>query len=193
MDRDEATALIDRMRQGDAVAGEALVGRLFPLISRIVRAHLPRGTPAEDLMQDVYLKMFSSLDQYRGDRPFEHWVSRLAVNTCIDQLRARRRRPEWRLADLRDEEVRALEAILSDREMTDATDALAARDLVDRLLETLDPRDRLLITWLDLEDLSVAQVRQRTGWGASMIKMRAWRARRKLGQQARAWLDSKPA
>jgi len=168
------------VRRGDQGAARLLVEALFPLVLKIVRAHLPRRTAEEDLAQEVFLKMFTRLDQYRGLMPFPHWVSRIAVTTCIDQLRHQKRRPELRWADLSETEAEVLDATLSASDGARDTDALAARELVARLVEQLDPKDRLVIQMLDLEQKSVAEIAEATGFGQSAIKVRAFRARRKL-------------
>ena len=173
-------ACLARVRQLDQAAARQLVDELYPLVIRIVRAHLPRRVAEEDLAQEVFMKMFARLDQFQGTVPFPHWVSRIAVTTCIDHLRFQQRRPELRWADLSETEAEVLDAVLSGSDGEDATDALAAKELVGRLLEQLSPADRTVITLLDLEQKSVAEIRALTGWGTSMIKVRAFRARRKL-------------
>lgn len=171
---------IAAVREGDQRAARSLVDALFPLVLKIVRAHLPRRTAEEDLAQEVFLKMFTRLDQYRGLMPFPHWVSRIAVTTCIDQLRHQKRRPELRWADLSETEADVLDATMTDSDGGRDTDALAARELIGRLMEQLDPKDRLVIQMLDLEQKSVAEIAAATGFGQSAIKVRAFRARRKL-------------
>jgi RNA polymerase sigma factor (sigma-70 family) len=106
---------LEGVRRNEPLASQALVEHLYPLVIRIVRSHLPRRTAEEDLVQEVYLKIFTRLEQYRerDGVPFEHWVSRLAVRTCLDQLRAERRRPEWRWSDLNEEEAGWLDSMLS--------------------------------------------------------------------------------
>ena len=169
-----------RVRQRDQVAARQLVEHLYPLVSRIVRGHLPRRVAEEDLAQDIFLKMFTRLEQYQGNVPFTHWVSRIAVTTCIDQLRAQKRRPEFRWADLSEGEAQVLDNVLSDERDPKPGDALAASELVQKLLAQLKPADRTVIQLLDLEQKTVAEIAQLTGWGQSMIKVRAFRARRKL-------------
>ncbi|MBV8814404.1 MAG: sigma-70 family RNA polymerase sigma factor, partial [Verrucomicrobia bacterium] len=90
---DDLLSLIARARKNDEVAAKALIELTYPIIIRIVRNHLPRRELEEDLSQEVFLKIFSRLHQFRADMPFEHWVSRIAVNTCIDQLRKQKIRP----------------------------------------------------------------------------------------------------
>jgi RNA polymerase sigma-70 factor (ECF subfamily) len=176
----DVASCLDRVRARDQAAAKALVEHLYPLVIRIVRAHLPRRVAEEDLAQDIFLKMFTRLGQYQGNVPFPHWVSRIAVTTCIDQLRAQKRRPELRWADLSETEAEVLDNVLSDTRDEAPGDGLATRELVAKLLGQLKPEDRTVIQLLDLEQKSIAEISALTGWGQSMIKVRAFRARRKL-------------
>lgn len=176
----DIAACLVRVREKDQLAARDLVEHLYPQVIRIVRAHLPRRVQEEDLAQEVFLKMFSRLEQYQGSVPFPHWVSRIAVTTCIDQLRAQRRRPELRWADLSEQETEVLDKSLhSGTERAPDAD-VAARELLHRLLGQLKPEDRLVIQLLDLEQRSVAEISQLTGWNGTLVKVRAFRARRKL-------------
>lgn len=171
---------LDRVRARDQIACRDLVEHLYPLVIRIVRAHLPRRVAEEDLAQEVFMKMFTRIEQYQGAVPFSHWVSRIAVTTCIDHLRAQKRRPELRWADLSENEADVLDAVLTTENSVAASDALAAHELVHKLLDQLNPDDRLVIQMLDLEQKSLAEIRDLTGWNTTLIKVRAFRARRKL-------------
>jgi RNA polymerase sigma-70 factor (ECF subfamily) len=171
---------LQRVRQRDQSAARELVDELYPLVIRIVRAHLPRHVAEEDLSQEIFMKMFTRLEQYQGAVPFSHWVSRIAVTTCIDHLRAQKRRPEFRWADLSEDEADVLDAVLTNESDQAPDDALAARELVNKLLGQLNPADRLVLQLLDLEQKTVAEIRALTGWNSSLIKVRAFRARRKL-------------
>ena len=173
-------ACLERVRQRDQIAARELVGHLYPLVIRIVRAHLPRRVAEEDLAQEIFLKMFTRLDQYKGAVAFTHWVSRIAVTTCIDQLRAQKRRPEFRWADLSEQEAEVLDSVLTSEGDVAANDALAAHELVYKLLGQLKPEDRLVLQLLDLEQHSVAEISGITGWNQSLVKVRAFRARGKL-------------
>lgn len=173
---------LEGVRRRDQAAARALVDHLYPLVIRIVRAHRPRRVAEEDLAQDVFLKMFTRLEQYQGTVPFPHWVSRIAVTTCIDQLRAQKRRPEFRWADLSEGEADVAEAVMTNENDVAVNDAMAAHELVHRLLEQLKPDDQVVIRLLDLEQKSIAEIAALTGWNQSLIKVRAFRARRKLRQ-----------
>jgi RNA polymerase sigma factor (sigma-70 family) len=171
---------LDRVRTRDQAAARELVDHLYPMVIRIVRARLPRRVPEEDLAQEIFLKMFSRLQQYQGNVPFSHWVSRIAVTTCIDHLRSQQRRPEFRMADLSENEATMIEAVMTNDNATAPDDALAAHELVHKLLDQLKPDDRLVIQYLDLEQKTIAEISKLTGWNTSLVKVRAFRARRKL-------------
>lgn len=126
------------------------------------------------------MKMFSRLGQFQGSVPFSHWVSKIAVTTCIDQLRAQKRRPEFRWADLSENEAEVLDAVLTNENEVAANDALAARELVSKLMAQLKPEDRLVLQLLDLERKTLVEISEVTGWSTTLIKVRAFRARRKL-------------
>ncbi len=179
----DVPCLLRQVRSGDEDAARQLVDHLYPLVIKIVRSHLPWRMSEEDLAQDIYLKIFANMDQYRGGVPFRHWVSRVAVTTCLDRLRAQKRRPEWRWADLSEAEAEALEAVTAAQDDGHPSDGMGARELVEKLLQTLGPEDRLVLTMLDMEQRSVAEIQELTGWNQSAIKVRAFRARRKLRKQ----------
>jgi RNA polymerase sigma-70 factor (ECF subfamily) len=173
---------VERVREGDASAANALVTHLHPLVRRLVRNHLPRRTSEEDLTQEALVKVFQRLETYRHREgvPFEHWVSRLTVRTCLDALRAEKARPEWRWADLGDGETDWMEYLLNRQAEPPRESPSDAKSIVERLLSHLSASDRLVITLLDLEQRSTLEISQTTGWSRPMVKMRAMRARHKL-------------
>ena len=183
MDDDEhVRTLVDRARQGDDDAARELIGQLYPVVAKIVRGY-PRRVAEEDLSQMIFVKVFQNLGQYSGKAPISHWVSRIAVNTCRNQLASEKARPELRHADLSEEQTAMLENLAASDETLAPDRALAARDLVDKLLAMLKPVERLVIDMLYLQARSVAEVQKLTGWSAAAVKIRAFRARQKLRKQ----------
>ncbi len=182
LDLDIADCLA-RVRKQDEDAARSLVEYLYPAVIRIVRGNLPRRAAEEDLAQDIFVKMFEKLDQFHGEVPLEHWVSRIAVNHCLNAIRAQKVRPEWRIADLSEEQAAALDAATTGVEEPHPAHLLGARELVELLLESLSPQDRLLIRMLEMEDRSVEEVRKVTGWSATHVRVRAFRARGRLNKR----------
>jgi RNA polymerase sigma-70 factor, ECF subfamily len=131
----------------------------------------------------ILIKVFQKLDQFSGNVPLEHWVSRIAINTCLNQIQAERVRPEIRRADLSEEEVAVVDNLAVSAEELRPDRSYAARDLVERLLARLKPAERLIIDLLYLQERSVAEIQAVTGWGPSLVKVRAFRARQKLQRQ----------
>jgi RNA polymerase sigma-70 factor (ECF subfamily) len=163
----------------DEAAARHLMEALHPQVIRIVQNHLPRGVDAEDLSQDVFVQFFKTLDRYDRARPLENWVSRLALNVCLKALRSRSRRPEWRWSDLSEGERAVVHSLRHEPE-TDASQATDGRELLVKLFDSLSPQERMILTLLHLEEKPVAEIAAMTGWNATLVKVRAFRARAKL-------------
>lgn len=176
----DIASCLRKISQGNEDAARELMERLYPLVLKLVRAYLPRRASEEDLVQTVFMKVFANLGQYSGQVPVEHWVSRIAVNTCLNEIKAQRIRPEWRWADLSEEEQFVVEALSATESEEPAVSGESAKELLNRLLSALSPQDRLVIRLLHLEEHSVAEIKKITGWNTPVIKVRAFRARQKL-------------
>jgi RNA polymerase sigma-70 factor (ECF subfamily) len=137
----------------------------------------------EDLAQMIFVKVFQKLEQYNGSAPLSHWISRIAVNTCLNELRSEKVRPELRWADLNEDEASALDRVLEQKEEASADEQSATRELAAKLLQTLSPLDRAILTLIDLEGRTVAEAAEATGSNAGVVKIRAFRARRKLRKE----------
>lgn len=174
--------MLERVRARDEAAARELVELLHPMIAPVVQRNLPRREAPEDLLQDIYLRIFSRLGQFRGEMPFLHWARRIALNVCVDRLRRQKVRPELRWADLTEDEEAVLENTAGEVEPAVASDADAstARGLAERLLGSLSADDAWLLRQLELEGRSIAEVCAETGWNSGVTRVRAFRARRRL-------------
>lgn len=123
----------------------------------------------------------------------EGWLTRIATNTCLNMLRGAKRRPEQTVADLTDEENEWLDEklmnVASEKHRTAEQDLIAA-DLADRVLGVLTPEDRLALTMIDGDDASIKEVADLTGWSESKVKVRAFRARRRVRETMEKLLSS---
>lgn len=176
------------MPEPAASADEALVAETLDgkddAFAELVRRHKRRvfGTASrfardahqlDDICQEVFLRAFRNLAKFRGDAPFEHWLARITVSACYDFLRKERRvREQVSLEghdfDLRDTGV-------------DATLAAGrARELIDFAMRRLSPDERLIITLAEIEERSIREIADLTGWSESNVKVRAFRARQSL-------------
>ncbi|MCS1407680.1 MAG: ECF RNA polymerase sigma-E factor [Verrucomicrobia subdivision 3 bacterium] len=176
----DVKACVERVKQGSEAAAVALMEHLYPLVIRLVRSYRVRRIQEEDLTQMVFLKIFTRLETYSGKAPLEHWVSRVTVNTCLNQIKAEKVRPELRWADMSEEECHVIETLHRTQADLHPSKSLAAREVVELLVSRLNPKDRLLIQLMYLEERTVKEVQQVTGWSEPVIKVRAFRARQKL-------------
>lgn len=171
---------LEQVAGGDPEACERLMAALYPIVIRVIRSRLSLRLPEEDVAQEVFLKVFRKIGQYRGEVPIERWVARIAVTTCLNAMRAPRHRLEWRRADLSAEEDEALEKARSEDPMDDPGEAFAARELLGKLLESLSAKDRMVIEMLDLGGRTSAEAAVLLGTTSVALRVRAARARQRL-------------
>ena len=179
-DQEDVRSLASAAQKGDDDAARELVRHLYPFVAKIVRAHRPQRTAEEDLCQMIFIKMFQKLPQYSGAVPLEHWLSRIAVNTCLNAIAAEKVRPELRLADLSEEQSAVIENLAENSGELPTDQRSSARDLVELLLARLQPAERLILDLMYLQDKSVREIRELTGWSVALVKVRAFRARQKF-------------
>ena len=188
----EVLECLARCREGDEKAILDLFNYMYPHVAKLVQANLPPKESAEDLVQQSCIKVMSHLDQFSGKVPFLHWVSRIAVNTCLNQIRHEKRRPEIRLADLSEDEAAVVEHLASTPGELDASDHVASKELVGKLLGTLKPDDRLLMRLMYLEGRNVEEISKLTGWSRALVKVRAFRARNLLRKRYHVLMKETP-
>lgn len=177
---DEAAACVERAKAGDEKAVLDLFNFMYPHVAKLVYANRPAREAVEDLIQQACIKIVTNLHKYSGRAPFLHWVSRVTVNTCLNQMRREKSRPEVRLADLSEDEAGVIEALAADTAGVVSSDQVAAGELVEKLLASLRPPDRLLMRLMYLEGRNVEEISKLTGWSRAVVKVRAFRARNLL-------------
>jgi RNA polymerase sigma-70 factor (ECF subfamily) len=171
--------LIAAVLKGATASFEPLVVKYSPRIFATARRYARRESEVEDIVQEVWSKAFQKLSSFRGDAPFEHWLMRLAVRTCYDFLREHQRNRETTFTELSEPESDWLDRFVAAPEEANE-DAAAARALVERVLSMLSPPARLIITLLEIEDRSVKEIAELTGWSVPLVKVRAFRARAEM-------------
>ena len=131
----------------------------------------------------IFIKIMQKLSQFSGKVPLEHWVSRIAINTCINQIKAEKARPELREADLSEEQAAVVRNMTSTSDEVAPEERFASRELVEHLMMALKPAERLVIDLLYLQQRSVAEVQKIAGWSSALVKVVAFRARQKMKKQ----------
>jgi len=178
MERTDAE-LIAAVLNGDAASFEPLIVKYQPRVFATARRYARRESEVEDIVQEVFIKAFQKLESFRGEAPFEHWLMRLAVRTCYDFLRSHQRNRETPFTELTEPESDWLDRFVVQPD-TASEDAQAARQLVEKVLTRLSPPGRLVITLLEIEERSVKEIAQITGWSVPLVKVRAFRARAEM-------------
>ena len=178
MERTEAE-LIAAAVKGDTASFEPLIQKYSPRVFATARRYARLEREVEDIVQEIWIKAFQKLGSFRGDAPFEHWLMRMAVRTCYDFLRAHQRNRESAFTEISEPEDDWLERFAAAPESV-SEHADAAKQLVGRILEEMSPAGRLIITLLEIEDRSVKEISELTGWSVPLVKVRAFRARAEM-------------
>jgi RNA polymerase sigma-70 factor (ECF subfamily) len=172
--------LIIRARDGDGAAFNQLVGayrkRILGTIGRLI------GHPedVEDVGQEVFLRLYFSLDQLRSAEVFEPWLYRLTSNAAYDYLRKRRRRMESRMADLSEQQVSVADALASTKVDHEEGQRKAIREMVDSLLDGVSEEDRVLLMMKEVEGLSLKELGKIYHVNENALKVRLFRARQRV-------------
>ena len=183
VDEQSDEALARAAGRGDEQAFEQIFYRHRKRVARLAGRFFNRPEKIEEIVQEAFTKMYLALGNYSAERgqSFAAWLTRIAINSCYDELRRTRRRPEGALDHVTADEMAWLAARASPPATANNSEsAVILRDLAAKLLARLAPDDRLVLTLLDGEDMSVIDIAQALGWSDSKVKVRAHRARQSL-------------
>jgi RNA polymerase sigma-70 factor (ECF subfamily) len=172
--------LIKRARDGDDSAFNQVVQTYRKRILGTIARLIGRPEDVEDVGQEVFLRLYFSLDQLRTPEMFEPWLYRLTVNAAYDYLRRQRRRSESRMADLSEQQVMLADATAGSKRENEEQRRKRVRELVDSLLSSISEQDRILLTMKEIEGLSLKELEKVYGVNENALKVRLFRARQRV-------------
>ena len=181
--------LARRIQAGDQPAFRELVERCQSKIHRVIYGILRNRADAEEIAQEVFAKVYCSIETFDGRSTLITWIYRIAVNECYAWLRKRRVKLVFESDSAGEELTLALQSAADGRPTPDR--AVADRDLINKLLARMPEEDRVLLLWKEVEGFSVVQLAEMTGLNENTIKVRLFRARRRLAELA-ARLSRRP-
>jgi RNA polymerase sigma-70 factor (ECF subfamily) len=175
--------LIEEILFGQTQIYEYLFQRHLRRVITIAWHFFRSKETVEDITQETFAKAYFSLSSYRRGASFEQWLAKIAINNCYDELRRRKKRNEYLITDLTENEADWLESKLSNNafeEFLGVADKQNAVEVIYKLLSKLPPDDRLVLTLLHAHDYSVKEIAQILEWSEAKVKIRAFRARHHL-------------
>jgi RNA polymerase sigma-70 factor (ECF subfamily) len=173
--------LVRKAQKGDKAAFETLVQRHQHRVFAVARGILKRQEDVEDIAQQVFVKAYFSLKRFDQRAAFSTWLYKITVNECWDLLRKRKARPLIYESDFSEEQSRQYTA--TDREASrapDTSDRMAMRERLENMLGQLDKRDRAMLVLKEVEGFSVEEIAESMGLNANTVKVRLFRARRRI-------------
>lgn len=172
--------LVEKARAGDSGAFNQIVlayrRRILGTISRLIG----RPEDVEDVAQEVFVRLYYSLDQLRTAEVFEPWLYRLTINASYDYLRRVKRRRESRMSDLSEQQVLAADSMAGGKQQRDDEEKKRIREFMDALFQQVSEEDRLLLTLKEVEGLSLKELEEIYGVKENALKVRLFRARQRV-------------
>jgi RNA polymerase sigma-70 factor (ECF subfamily) len=172
--------LIRRAQQGDEAAFNQLVAQYRRRILGTVARVIGRPEDVEDVGQEVFVRLFYSLEQLRSPEVFEPWLYRLTQNACFDYLRRRKRRNESRMSDLTEQQVLLADADAAGDARLEEERKASVREFTQELLNEVSDDDRMLLVLKEVEGLSIKELEDIYGVNENAIKVRLFRARQRV-------------
>src|SRR5712691_7418867 len=178
--------LVRRAQAEDKEAFEELVRRHQHRVFAVAGGILRRREDVEDIAQQVFVKAYFSLKRFDQRAAFSTWLYKITVNECWDLLRKKKVRPLVYESDWSEEQAR--QVITSGEKVNpgpDISEKIEAREQVERLLEGLDERDRLMLILKEVEGFSIQEIAEVLNLNGNTVKVRLFRARRRVVSQAK--------
>ncbi len=177
--------LVRRAQADDKEAFEELVRRHQHRVFAVAGGILRRREDVEDIAQQVFVKAYFSLKRFDQRAALSTWLYKITVNECWDLLRKKKVRPLIYESDLSEEQARQLDGSEKHENLgPDTSETLEMRQHVDRLLAGIDERDRMMLILKEVEGFAVEEIAQMMDLNANTVKVRLFRARRRIVSQA---------
>ncbi len=178
--------LVRRAQADDEEAFEELVRRHQQRVFAVAGGILRRREDVEDIAQQVFVKAYFSLKRFDQRAAFSTWLYKITVNECWDLLRKRKVRPLVYESDLSEEQARQFGAPEKDvSRQPDISEQIEARQRVENLLKGLDERDRTMLILKEVQGFAVEEIAEILDLNANTVKVRLFRARRRIVSRAR--------
>lgn len=152
---EQLVKLIADCKKNDRRAQHALYNHFFQSLMSIARKYKNNDEDAAALVNEAFFKIFTQLDRYKSEVPFEYWIKRITINTAIDEYRKHKKIRE--IEHSVDDNMLASSAVLSKEVYNHAEKALQAKDIL-KLIETLDETERLVFNLFEIEGLQHTEI-----------------------------------
>jgi RNA polymerase sigma-70 factor (ECF subfamily) len=178
---DTAEAELVRLLQaGDQTTFRDFIDRYGPRINRLAYGILRNRDDAEDIAQEVFAKVYFSINSFQLRSSLYSWVSRIAINECYTYLR--KKRPIYE-SDSPDGKLSTIMQNAADPQ-PGADLAVIQRDFISKLFAEVSEEERVLLVWREIEGLSLEEISEMTGLNRNTIKVKLFRARQRLARAA---------
>ncbi len=192
MAKSDADLVVDTLN-GDSRAFEEIIRRYQRLVFNIAFHYVGRRNEVEDLAQEVFLKVYRTLDRFDRDRPLKAWIGKITSNTCLDEIRKARSRRLSFFSDLSEEEQERVEKRHSGRpgHSAEGFDTDGSLRMLHEAVSELPDKDRMAFVLRDLERLEYAEIAEALGTSQVAIRIRVSRVRKRIQHRLREMMQNR--
>jgi RNA polymerase sigma-70 factor (ECF subfamily) len=183
-------SLIEQCLKGDQAAWEAIVRQNWRKVFNVAYKFVGKHDQAEDLTQDIFLKIFKALNTFDRRANFQTWIISISRNLCIDHYRSVRKERQMIASEV---DTGDLQPASPDRGPYQAAEHQDLRGLLRQALQTLPLSLRTAVVLRDLHELSYQEIADRLGLPEGTVKSRINRGRIELAHQLKRLQDKQPA
>lgn len=179
---EEDFELLAKFKKGDQQAFELLVRKYKTTVFNTIYSIMGNAQEADDIAQEVFLKVYTKADSFKGESSFSTWLYRITVNRCVDELRRRKNKIISYETEFNQEEKLKLKGVLASRE-NDITEKLRQKelqDIIQKAMNSLPEKYRIILTLKEIEGLSYKEISQIMKISLAKVKIWLFRARQKL-------------
>jgi len=179
---EEDFELLAKFKKGDQQAFELLVRKYKMTVYNTIYSIMGNAQEADDIAQEVFLKVYTKADSFKGESSFSTWLYRITVNRCVDELRRRKNKIISYETEFNQEEKLKLKDVLASRE-NDITEKLRRKelqDIIQKAMNSLPEKYRIILTLKEIEGLSYKEISQIMKISLAKVKIWLFRARQKL-------------
>ncbi|MBA7510782.1 RNA polymerase sigma-H factor [subsurface metagenome] len=179
---EEDFELLAKFKKGDQQAFELLVRKYKTTVFNTIYSIMGNAQEADDTAQEVFLKVYTKADSFKGESSFSTWLYRITINRCVDELRRRKNKIISYETEFNQEEKLKLKDVLAskERDITEELRKNELQDIIQKAINSLPEKYRIIITLKEMEGLSYIEISQIMKISLAKVKIWLFRARQKL-------------
>lgn len=175
---------INQVIEGNTNAFSVLVNQYKDLVFTLSYKMLKNKEEAEEVSQDTFIKVFNSLNKFKGESKFSTWIYKITYNTCLDRLKkSKKENSVFYLEDFNEQQIKVIESIIEN------IDEKERNQKIQECLQLLPSEEAFLLTLYYFDDQSIEEIAKIIDCNSNNVKIKLFRSRKKLASILKKQLE----